>query len=170
PLPDGRKLLEKWYRERHDGEELWDDADEKKFVQGNGSPQDTFIGTEVCFRVFDNDDLIMLKIPVDAPWKVLAYFPLYDWGDFTEISELMAVGKYWYEKYGAVPAVFGCNMLEFWAEGLMISEEDAWQLAREQTAFNDCALEIGTESGTIGELAYDLRKTRTWCFMWEPFE
>lgn len=170
PLPDGRKLLEKWYRERHDGEELWEDAVERKMVQGNGNPQDTFIGTEVCFRVFDNDDLIMLKFPVDAPWKVLAYFPLYDWGDQTEIAELMAVGKYWYERYGAVPAVFGCNLLEFWAEGLMISEEDAWQLAREQTAFHDCALEIGTESGTVGELAYDLRKTRTWYFMWEPLE
>lgn len=110
----------------------------------------------------------MLKIPVDAPWKVLAYFPLYDWGEQTEISELMAVGKYWYERYGAVPAVFGSNLLEFWAEGLMISEEDAWQLAREQTAFQDCAVEIGTGSGTIGELADDLRKTRTWFFMWEP--
>lgn len=168
PLPDGRKLLEKWYRERHDGEKVWEDAIERKMVQGNGSPQDTFIGTEICFRVFDNDDLIMLKIPVDAPWKVLAYFPLYDWGDQTEISELMAIGKYWYERYGAVPAVFGCNLLEFWAEGLKISEEEAWQLAREQTAYSDCALEIGTESGTIGELADNLRKTRNWFFMWEP--
>lgn len=168
PLPDGKKLLEKWYRERHDGEELWDDDPSKKLVPGNGNPQDTFIGTEVCFRVFDNDDLIMLKFPVDAPWKLLAYFPLYDCEDITEIMELMAVGKYWYERYGAVPAVFGCNMLEFWAEGLKISEEDAWQLAREQTAFHDCALEICTESGTVGELAYDLQKTRTWYFMWEP--
>lgn len=167
-LPDGKKLLEKWYRERHDGEELREDGIEKKLVPGKGSPQDTFIATEVCFQVFDNEDLIMLKIPVDAPWKVLAYFPLYDWGEQTEISELMAVGKYWYERYGAVPAVFGSNLLEFWAEGLMISEEDAWQLAREQTAFQDCAVEIGTGSGTIGELADDLRKTRTWFFMWEP--
>lgn len=168
PLPDGKKLLEKWYRERHDGEELWDDVATKKLVEGKGTPQDTFIGTEVCFHVFDNDDLIMLKIPVDAPWKVLAYFPLYDWGHHKEIAELMAVGKYWYERYGAVPAVFGSNLLEFWAEGLKISEEDAWQLAREQTAFHDCAMEIGTESGTVGELAYDLQKTRTWYFMWEP--
>lgn len=160
PLPDEKELLENYmHQEQYDPE---------KMVQGKGSPQDTFIGTEVCFRVFDNDDLIMLKIPVDAPWKVLAYFPLYDWGDQTEISELMAIGKYWYERYGAVPAVFGCNLLEFWAEGLKISEEEAWQLAREQTAYSDCALEIGTESGTIGELADNLCKTRNWFFMWEP--
>ncbi len=169
PLPDGKKLLEEWYRDRHEGQEVWEHPQEERSVQGKGSPQDTFIATELCFHTFDNDDLIMLKFPVDAPWKVLAYFPLYGWGDHEEVAELMAVGKYWYEKYGAVPAVFGCNILEFWAEDLRISEEDAWRLAKEQTAFHDNALEICTKSGTVGELADDLQKTRTWFFMWEPF-
>lgn len=171
-LPDGKKLLEEWYRQKNEGRELSEYDFNRKIVKGTGTPRDTFIATEVCYRVFKNEDLIMLKIPVDAPWKLLAYYPLYplslyDLGNCPTIEEIMAVGKYWYERYRAVPAVFGCNILEFFAEDIrIITEDDAWQLAKEQTAFCDLPPEL-TTSGTVGELADDLTKTRTWYFMWE---
>lgn len=166
-LPDGRKLLEEWYREQY-GKELQEDPLEKDLIPGDGSPEDPFIGPDVLIHAFDNDDLVMLKIPVDEPWKSLAFCPHDSWyADCKQIPELMAVGKYWYEKYGAVPAVFGCHIVEFWAEGVSLSKEDAWQLAKEQAALNDKVLEICTDSGTLEELAYNLRKTRTWYFMWE---
>lgn len=174
PLPDGKKLLREWYRYENDGEELGEHDFDRELIRGNGSPEDTFIATEVCFRVLKNDDLIMLKIPVDAPWKVLAYMPVYN-EDYNgqycpDISEIMAVGKYWYEKYRAVPAVVGCNILEFLAEDIRITESDAWELAEEQMTFCDRALEIDTESESLGELADDLMKTRTWYFMWDQGE
>lgn len=165
-LPDGEKLLQEWYRWQN-GEELREYDFDRELIAGNGSSEDTFVATEVCFRVLKNDDMIMLKIPVDAPWKVLAYFPLYGGEDCPDIPEIMAVGKYWYEKYRVVPAVFCCNILEFLAEDMLISEEDAWQLAKEQQTFCGNTLDIVTESGMLGELADDLRKTRTWYFMWD---
>lgn len=165
-LPDGKELLRNWYREQNDGKELTDDDFAGELTGGQGSPQDTFIGVEVLERVFKNDDLVMLKIPVDAPWQTLAYFPIQGWEDCPEIIEIMAVGKYWYEKYRAVPAVFGCNLLEFLSEGTRIAERDAWLLAKEQITFCDQAVTIGTVSETLEELADDLTKTRTWYFMW----
>lgn len=166
-LPDGKKLLQEWYRNLTDGEEIEELDFDRKLIEGEGSKEDTFIATEVCFRVMKNDDLIMLKIPVDAPWKTLAYFPLYGWEDCPDISEIMAIGKYWYEKHRAVPAVFGSNMLEFLAEDVRLLENDAWVLAQEQDIFCENAAEINTNSETIGELAYNLMKTRTWFFMWQ---
>lgn len=170
-LPDGKRLLREWYRYQNEGEEGEEYASDRKLIRGTGCPEDTFIATEICFRMLKNDDLIMLKIPVDEPWKVLAYMPVYNEeysGQYCpDLSKIVAVGKYWYERYRAVPAVFGCNMLEFFAEDAWITENDAWELAEEQTSFCDHVLEIGTESESLGELADDLMKTRTWFFMWD---
>ena len=172
PLPDGKELLREWYRDQTGGWEIGDYDPDRERIRGSGSPEDTFAATEVFFRVMKNDDLIMLKIPVDAPWKVLAYMPVYNGeyeGECPAIPDIMAVGKYWYEKYRAVPAVAGCNILEFLAEDIRITENDAWELAREQITFCGHVLEL-TESEMTGELVDDLMKTRTWYFMWESEE
>ncbi|MCM1244108.1 MAG: DUF4253 domain-containing protein [Roseburia sp.] len=166
-LPDGKELLQEWYRLINDGEELWEYDLEREIIPSEETG-DTFVATEVFFRTMKNDDLIMLKIPVDKPWKTLAYFPLFGDDDCPNITELMAVGKYWYERYRVLPALFGINILEFLAEDIHISEEEAWLLAKEQAVFCENVLNIETESGAIGELADVLMKTKTWYFMWDP--
>lgn len=164
-LPDGKQLLQSWC-ELLPLDEIFEEDFMGGRICGDGSPQDTFIGVEVLRQVLKNDELVLLKIPVDAPWKTLAYFPLSDKEDCPAISEIMSVGKYWYEKYRAVPAVFGCDMLEFLADESIMPEQDAWQLAKEQMGFCDNALDLGTNSETIGELVDNLMKTQTWYFLW----
>ena len=57
--------------------------------------------------------LILAKIPVKNPWEIFAYLPFGGWNECPNTPELMAVTKYWFEKYGAVPAAMSHDELEF---------------------------------------------------------
>lgn len=57
--------------------------------------------------------LILARIPVTEPWKIFAYLPFGNWNDCPANPELMAISKYWYEEYGAVPGTFTSDQLEY---------------------------------------------------------
>ena len=112
-------------------------------------------------------ETILFEIPVQNPWEVIAWVPMGGWNECPETAEMMEVCKYWYEKYGAIPAVISHDTLEFVVEKPIADKEQAWELAKEQYAFCPDRVDQGTANCTIGELAGCLNQSEVWYFWWD---
>ena len=110
--------------------------------------------------------LILAKIPVKNPWEVFAYLPFGDWNECPGTQSLMAVAKYWFEQYGAVPAVMTHDELEFLLP-TPVSQEKAMDAAVEQYGFCHDVIDQGPEEATVGALADVLRQSTVWYFWWD---
>lgn len=108
--------------------------------------------------------LVLAEIPVERPWEVFAYIPFGGWNECPCNEEQMAVAKYWYEKYGAVPAVITQDVLEYDLPA-PVRREDAMALALEQYAF--CPDIVDQGCGSVGYLADTLAKSTKWYFWWD---
>lgn len=115
----------------------------------------------------DLEETILFEIPVKYPWEVIAWLPMGGWNECPEASEMMEICRYWYERYGAVPAVISHDELEFTVEKLEVCKENAWELAKEHYAFCPDRVDQGTRSGTIGEVADSISKSNVWYFWWD---
>ena len=102
------------------------------------------------------DNVILVKIPTTKPYKILAYFGIG--------SEDIAIVKYWYEKYGAVPATITYDEIEFYVERPVQTFEEARKLAIEQYAF--CYGLLWECYDTLDELASAIYKNVQWYFWW----
>ena len=128
------------------------------------------IGELSAFEDYGEDriqETILFEIPVKNPWEVIAWLPMGGWNECPEASEMMEICRYWYEQYGAIPAVISNDTLEFVVEKAVEDEEQAWQLAKEHYAFCPDRVDQGTRSGTIGEVADCLSKSKVWFFWWD---
>lgn len=110
--------------------------------------------------------LILAKIPVKKPWEIFAYLPFGQWNDCPDTPQLMAVSKYWYEKFGAVPAVMSHDELEF-VLPKPVDESAAMDTALEHYGFCPDVIEQGPEDATVGRLADELRQSKVWYFWWD---
>ncbi|WP_298970966.1 DUF4253 domain-containing protein [uncultured Fusobacterium sp.] len=111
--------------------------------------------------VFDRNEIlknnvILVKVPTKKPYEVLAYFGMG--------SEGIATVKYWYEKYGAVPAAITYDEIEFYVERPVQTLEEAKKLAIEQHAF--CYGLLWECYNTLEELANAIYKNIQWYFWW----
>lgn len=111
--------------------------------------------------VFDRNEIlknnvILVKVPTKKPYEVLAYFGMG--------SESVATVKYWYEKYGAVPAAITYDEIEFYVERPVQTLEEAKKLAIEQHAF--CYGLLWECYNTLEELANAIYKNVQWYFWW----
>lgn len=111
--------------------------------------------------VFDRNEIlknnvILVKVPTKKPYEVLAYFGMG--------SEGIATVKYWYEKYGAVPAAITYDEIEFYVERPVQTLEEAKKLAIEQHAF--CYGLLWECYNTLEELANAIYKNVQWYFWW----
>ncbi|MGP1429583.1 MAG: DUF4253 domain-containing protein [Fusobacterium sp.] len=111
--------------------------------------------------VFDRNEIlknnvILVKVPTKKPYEVLAYFGMG--------SEGIATVKYWYEKYGAVPAAITYDEIEFYVERPVQTLEEAKKLAIEQYAF--CYGLLWECYNTLEELANAIYKNIQWYFWW----
>ncbi len=118
---------------------------------------------------WDYDDkrtlpLILAKIPVKHPWEVFAYVPFGNWNECPDTQVLMEVSKYWFEKYGAIPAVITHDVLEFDLPEA-IAKDVAMEVALEQYVFCEDIVSQGTE--TVGALADTLWRSKHWYFWWD---
>ena len=77
---------------------------------------------------------------------------------------MMAVGKYWFQKFGAVPAVISHDILEFVAQPVK-DRSAAVGLALEQYAFCNDIIDQGCQEVCI--LADMLAKSSVWFFWWD---
>ena len=90
--------------------------------------------------------------------------PFGGWNECPLPEDHIAVAKYWYEKYGAVPAVITEDVLEF-SVPAPVKREEAQALAWEQYLYCADIVVQGCES--IGLLADILSKSTTWFFWWD---
>ena len=110
------------------------------------------------------DNVILVKVPTTKPYEVLAYFGMGGYNECPFPAEQVAVAKYWYEKYGAVPAAITYDEIEFYVERPVLTFEEAKKLAIEQYAF--CYGLLWECYDTLDELASAIYKNVHWYFWW----
>ena len=119
--------------------------------------------------VFDRNEIlknnvILVKVPTKKPYEVLAYFGMGGYNECPFPAEQVAVAKYWYEKYGAVPAAITYDEIEFYVERPVQTLEEAKKLVIEQHAF--CYGLLWECYNTLEELANAIYKNVQWYFWW----
>lgn len=163
PIKDGKAILEELTGQRKEEAED-DDLDWDEEVLGEmegGEPNDRFAN-------YWNDDtgmtypLILAKIPVKNPWEIFAYLPFGNWNECPDTPDLMAVAKYWFEQYDAVPAAMSHDELEFELP-TPISKERAMEVAVEQYGFCPDL----DQNASIGTLADTIHQSTVWYFWWD---
>lgn len=134
---------------------------------------DRFEGEVVdCFTAFRDYhtsgivETILLKVPTTKPWELVAYVPFGGWNDCPSVEEMMAVCKYWYEKYGAVPVTISHDVMEMQLPQ-PVAAGDSMQVAKEHFAFTPDRVYQCTESGTLAEVAASIAASDIWYFWWD---
>lgn len=111
-------------------------------------------------------ETILFEVPTRNPWELVAYVPFGGWNECPEVEEMLAVCKYWYQKYGAVPVTISHDVLEMSVPS-PIAESDALELAKEHYAFTPDRVDQGTGTGTLSEVAECLKVSKIWYFWWD---
>lgn len=167
-LPDGKKLLAAWIDERK-RQVIENEIDWEGEIIGeiaDGVP-DQGISSYWSFDYPRTDEMLLAYIPVDAPWKVFAWLPM-SYGDTCpKVEEMMAVAKYWYEEYQAVPVALTHNELEFRVGALPKAPSTVLQLSLEHYVFCRNCIEQSDEDDTVGQHADALRESSVWYFWWD---
>lgn len=164
PLPDGRMVLEDGMAERRaeaeDDSKDWDTEVVGRMEGGfNNHRFSGYWNSETDMT----HPVILARIPVRHSWEVFAHLPFGNWNDCPDTPQLMAVARYWFEKFGAVPAVMTHDELDF-ALPKPIGRELAVQTALEQYAF--CP-DMDQNHESVGALADTLRQSKIWYFWWD---
>jgi hypothetical protein len=144
------------------GEEIRGDFKESR-------PSDCFVAPYAPYSDYESHaELIIAKIPAKNPWELAAWVPMGGYNSCPSPAEQVAVFKYWYEKYGAVPGVVSHDEWELKLEKPPMSDVDAEQLAEEHFAFcEDRVLQAGEDSDSIRALASALKGSTAWYFWWD---
>ena len=169
---NGAELLEEYYQQwMEDFEEdttMDEELDLQEFMgELEGGDEILHLSSFMKYTGQGIEETILFEIPVKEPWKVIAYLPMGGWNECPQAKDMMAICRIWYEKYGAVPAVITHDTLEFVVEKSVETEEEAWELAKEHYSFCPDRVDQGTASGTLGEVADSLRKSKVWYFWWD---
>ena len=153
PVMDGKSILDKLTGQDND------DIDEEPEGGFDNNRYSSYWNTDTNMT----HPLILARIPVTEPWKIFAYLPFGNWNDCPANPELMAISKYWYEEYGAVPGTFTSDQLEYELPA-PVPEDRAMEAAIQQYAF--CP-DMDQSCDGIGSLADTLRQSRIWYFWWD---
>ena len=152
------EFLKKFQKENtEDSRESIDDYfTEKDYKYDDSEKYNLELSTLFDYDNYLKDDVILVKVPTIKPYEVLAYFGMG--------SEGIATIKYWYEKYGAIPAAITYDEIEFYVERPVLTFEEAKKLAIEQYAF--CYGLLWECYNTLDELASTIYKNVHWYFWW----
>lgn len=160
--------VQKWFTERLN--DLKDDMDEyweETVGEIDCEPGDA----STCFSGFmdfgtprRSEECILALIPTSEPWEVFAWLPFGGWNECPMPEEILWIAKYWYERYGVIPAVMTRDVLEFSACPIK-DKNAAFDVALEQYAFCQDIVDQGV--GTIGRLAGGLMRSSVWYFWWD---
>lgn len=159
---------EKWFSERltemkNQYGEDWDAQVIGEVESIEGGNKTRFSGF-VDYTTGKAGEVILAKIPVENPWEIFAWLPFGGWNECPAPEEMVLIGRYWYERYKAIPAVITHDVLEFAAMPVK-DESAALGLALEQFAFCNDIVYQGTES--VGNLAGMLMQSSVWYFWWD---
>ena len=133
----------------------------KLFIEGDYKFDDSNKNNLKFLTIFNNegnlkDNVILAKVPTTKPYEILAYFGMG--------SEDIATVKYWYEKYGAIPASITYDEMEFYVERPPQTLEETKKLAVEHYAF--CYGLLWGCYDTLEEAASTIYKNVQWYFWW----
>lgn len=114
------------------------------------------------------ENIILAKIPVKNPWEVAAWLPMGGFNDCPTPAEQVAVFRFWYEKYGAVPAVVTYENWELELKKPPVNKKEALELAEEHFAFcYDRMMQGAKDRDNLKALASELVDSTTWYFWWD---
>lgn len=166
-LQDGKEVFEKYLDDRKSEAED-DEMDWEEEVIGTMEG-----GYDNCrFSSYWNSEtnmtypLILAKIPVNNPWQIFSYLPSGGWNECPDTLDLMAIAKYWFEKYSAIPSAMTHDELEFLLPK-PIDKEKAIEVATEQYGFCPDVVNQQEEDPTVGNLADVLWQSTVWYFWWD---
>jgi len=178
---NGKELLQEWYNSfmgDYVEENDWEDF--KEFLEDMASDDEEALEElKECIEPIDMlssfssyrnegiEETILFQIPVDKPWKVIGWIPMGGWNECPAPKEMITICRYWYEKYGAVPAVITHDVMEFLVEKPVTDKEEAMELAKEHCAYTSDIVEQCTRTGTLGEIAECLLNSKVWYFWWD---
>lgn len=119
--------------------------------------------TELPSPAMSDGDAYLLKVPTAKPYEVFAWLPFGGWNTCPRNEDLIAISKYWYETYGALPAVITSDCLMFYLEEPVTDATVLAELAKEQCAF--CPDLLGmAEMFTYPLISYG---SNLWNFWWD---
>ena len=161
------EFLKKFQEENteHVKENIDDYFTEKNYKFDNREKYNLELSTLFDFDRNFKDNVILVKVPTKNPYEVLGYFGMGGYNDCPLPAEQIAVAKYWYEKYGAVPAVITYDTIEFYVERPVQTLEETKKLAMEHYAFCDDV--VYQCYCTFEGLADALYKNIQWYFWWD---
>lgn len=140
------------------------DEDEDEDITGEFSMEEQ-IHQLISIQDLKNEKVILAKIPTNNPWEAAAWVPMGGFNECPLPEEQVAIFKYWYEKYGAVPALVTHDVWEFFVENPPETQEVAESLAWEQFGF--CSDIVWQGVGTVNGLAGTLIHSSVWYFWWD---
>ena len=161
------EFLKKFQKENtEDSRESIDDYfTEKDYKYDDSEKYNLELSTLFDYDNYLKDDVILVKVPTEKPYEVLGYFGMGGYNECPFPAEQVAVAKYWYEKYGAVPAVITYDTIEFYVERPVQTLEETKKLAMEHYAFCDDV--VYQCYCTFEGLADALYKNIQWYFWWD---
>ncbi len=158
---NGKELLDKWYsglKDAYEEEELSVDSEMIDMINSmNCSNQyltsaNTFDGT-----------VYLVHVPTDKPYEIFAWIPFGGFNECPDTEDMISVCKYWYDKYGALPAVITHDTLTFYLDKPVSDMKIAAALAKEHCAFCSEGLGMG---GVMSYIDMALREN-IWTFWWD---
>lgn len=123
------------------------------------------LSLQMILRLREPIPILLAEIPTKKPWEVLAWVPFGGWNACPMPEDGMAVLKYWYEQYGAVPACIGHDTMELYVQKPVGDRKEAMTLARQQFAF--CEDIVYQGMGSVPALAEELGLSTVWYFWWD---
>lgn len=167
PVKEGKAVLEELIGQRKEEAED-DEMDWKEEVLGKmeGGYANCRFSSYWALDRHMTYPLILAKVPVKSPWEIFANLPFGNWNECPDTPELMAVAKYWFDQYGAIPAAMSHDELEFLLP-TPVSREKAMEVATEQYGFCPDIVDQEQDDPTVGNLADVLRQSTVWYFWWD---
>ncbi len=144
-----------------DEDEIRESIDKIKAIMADGTisrgtlPIQIYTETREC-------DLYIVKVPAEKPYEVFAWLPMGGWNECPGAEEMISISKYWFEKYGAVPAMIASDSVGYYLESPVTDIGMAKNVAIEHFAYcNDNSL-----MGAADYIAM-LIDSNTWYFWWD---
>lgn len=165
---EGKRFLEQRFDEYHSDMEEDFEMTLEDFI-GEYEDEPECIDSYSSFLDYQTNvavETILFEVPTRNPWELVAYVPFGGWNECPEVEEMLAVCKYWYQKYGAVPVTISHDVLEMSVPS-PVAEADALELAKEHYAFTPDRVDQGTSSNTLSEVAECLKVSKIWYFWWD---
>ncbi len=152
-VEDGKSFLhKKWTAEPTE-------EDEQRILKAKKSRRNTMEGT---FTQNMRGTLYWVKVPVSDPWLIWVYLPYGGWNACPDVKTQIAVSKYWYEQYQALPIGIYGACVDYYLEKPLTTP---FKAAKEMYEY--CCDIIEQGHNDINILAKDIKDLNFWNFWWD---